>query len=285
MKVIVAGFAKTGTKSMHIALTELGYEVYDFVENFWYLGKDWNKILTEGGSVDDFKRMYKDVDATIDTPVYFFWKEIHEAFPDAKIVFTAREEDSWFPSYRKQTEEMEKNTIFRLIFVYSPLGRKLGALIGKMKKLCRVFRDLLCVTIVEEVVLATSISNPSTFYWRLPVNEMVMRRLYRQDYADVIQNAPKDKLLVYNVKEGWEPLCKFLDKPVPDKQFLHANIGGKLFDELMQKHPVMQRMVKEAFVIISLLAGLGVFGVYKFYRFWPYLSFNNLYKLLNFGQV
>ena len=35
--------------------------------------------------MDDFKRMYKDVDATIDTPVYFFWKEIHEAFPDAKV--------------------------------------------------------------------------------------------------------------------------------------------------------------------------------------------------------
>ncbi|CAK8680227.1 unnamed protein product [Clavelina lepadiformis] len=132
MKVIVAGFAKTGTKSMHIALRELGYEVYDFVENFWYLGKDWNKILTEGGSVDDFKRMYKDVDATIDTPVYFFWKEIHEAFPDAKIVFTTRDEDSWFPSYRKQIEEMEKSTMLRLMFMYSPLGRKFGALLRKM---------------------------------------------------------------------------------------------------------------------------------------------------------
>ncbi|XP_076817971.1 uncharacterized protein LOC143463387 [Clavelina lepadiformis] len=253
MKVIVAGFSKTGTKSLHIALRELGYEVYDFVENFWYLEKDWNKILTEGGSVDDFKRMYKDVDATIDTPVYFFWKEIHEAFPDAKIVFTTR----------------EKNTILRLTFVYSPLGRKLSALIGKM----------------NEVVLATPGNNPSTFSWKIPVNEMVMRRLYRQHTADVIQNAPKDKLLVYNLKEGWEPLCKFLDKPVPDKQFPHANIGGKLFDELMQNHPVMQRMVKEAFVIISLLAGLGAFGVYKFYRFWPYLSFFNLYKLLNFGQI
>ncbi|CAK8680230.1 unnamed protein product [Clavelina lepadiformis] len=269
MKVIVAGFAKTGTKSLHIAVRELGYEVYDFVENFWYLGKDWNKILTEGGSVDDSKRMYKDVDATIDDPVFLFWKEIHEAFPDAKIVFTTREEDSWFPSYRKQMEEMEQNTMLRLIFLYSPLGQKFGTLIGKM----------------NEVVLATPRSYPSTFYWKIPVNEMVMRRLYRQHYADVIQNAPKDKLLVYNLKEGWEPLCKFLNKPVPDKQFPHANIGGKLFEELMQKHPVMQRMVKELFVTLSLLVGLGAFGLYKFYRFWPYLSFNNLYKLLNFGQV
>ncbi|XP_076817970.1 uncharacterized protein LOC143463386 [Clavelina lepadiformis] len=251
------------------ALRELGYEVYDFVENFWYLGKDWNKILTEGGSVDDFKRMYKDVDATIDTPVFFFWKEIHEAFPDAKIIFTTREEDSWFPSYRKQKEEIEKNTMLRLIFIYSPLGRKFRALIRKM----------------SQVVWATSENKPGTFYWKLPVNEMVMRRVYRQHNADVIRNAPKDKLLVYNVKEGWEPLCKFLDKPVPDKQFPHANIGGSVYDDLMKNHPVMQRMVKEAFVIISLLAGLGAFVLYMFYRFWPYLSFTNLYKLLNFGQV
>ncbi|CAK8680232.1 unnamed protein product [Clavelina lepadiformis] len=256
MKVIVAGFPKTGTKSMHIALRELGYDVYDFVENFWYLGKDWNKILTEGGSVDDFKRMYEDVDAGVDAPIFFFWKEIHEAFPNSKIILTTRDEDSWFRSYRKQIEEINQNTMLRLLFVYSPLGRKFETFLLRL----------------AQVVYATSWIKANTFSMKHSVNELVMRKLYRQHNADVTQNAPKDKLLVYNLKEGWEPLCKFLDKPVPDKQFPYANIGGKLFEELMQKHPVMQRMVKEAFVIISLLIGFGAFGLYKFFRLGPNLK-------------
>ncbi|CAK8680229.1 unnamed protein product [Clavelina lepadiformis] len=90
-----------------------------------------------------------------------------------------------------------------------------------------------------------------------------------------VLNAPKDKLLVYNLKEGWESLCKFLDKPVPDQQFPYANIGGKLFNELMQK------MVKEAFVTISLLIGFGVFGLYKFFRLKSYTRSKHL--LVNFG--
>ena len=52
MKVIVAGLPKTGTTSMHEALKILGYNVYDYPENFWYLGKEWTKVLTEGIRID-----------------------------------------------------------------------------------------------------------------------------------------------------------------------------------------------------------------------------------------
>ena len=85
MKVIVAGYPKTGTKSMVLALTILGYKVYDFVEHFHYHREDWNKILTSGGTTEDFKRMYENVDAVTDGPPYYFWEEISKAFPDAKV--------------------------------------------------------------------------------------------------------------------------------------------------------------------------------------------------------
>lgn len=85
MKVIVAGFSKTGTKTMNAALTELGYKVYDFSDNYIYLYNDWKKILEGRGSIEDFKRMYEDVDAVVDTPSYLYWHEIHQAFPDAKV--------------------------------------------------------------------------------------------------------------------------------------------------------------------------------------------------------
>ena len=85
MKVIFAGFSKTGTKSMNSALTELGYNVYDFIDHFWYHEKYWTKIFKDGGNILDFQEMYKNVDAVVDMPAFLFWKEISEAFPDAKV--------------------------------------------------------------------------------------------------------------------------------------------------------------------------------------------------------
>ena len=85
MKIIVAGFSKTGTKSLSAALTELGYEVYDFIEHFWFHCDYWKKIKEGKGTIDDFRKMYENVDVTIDTPAFLFWEEIHQAFPDAKV--------------------------------------------------------------------------------------------------------------------------------------------------------------------------------------------------------
>ena len=85
MKVIVAGFSKTGTKSLNVALNKLGYEVYDYMEHYWYHGDYWKRIFEGKGSLEDFKEMYENVDAVVDIPVYYFWEEIHWAFPDAKV--------------------------------------------------------------------------------------------------------------------------------------------------------------------------------------------------------
>ena len=85
MKVIVAGYSKTGTKTMAAALKELGYNVYDNIEHFVFHFEEWNKIFKGNGSVPDFKRMYENVDAVTDWPACIFWKEIHENFPDAKV--------------------------------------------------------------------------------------------------------------------------------------------------------------------------------------------------------
>lgn len=86
MKVIVAGYPKTGTKSMAAALTRLGFNVYDALENMVYLQDEYIKILGDGWTTEDFRRMYETVDAVCDMPACFFWDEIHKAFPDAKVM-------------------------------------------------------------------------------------------------------------------------------------------------------------------------------------------------------
>jgi len=85
MKVIVAGYSKTGTKSMASALKILGYNVYDFMEHYWFHSEQWIKVLASRNIDVDFRQMYKNVDAVTDNPPYFFWEQIHEAFPDAKV--------------------------------------------------------------------------------------------------------------------------------------------------------------------------------------------------------
>ena len=85
MKVIVAGLPKTGTKSMVKALQDLGYSVYDYLEHFEYHSKQWEKLLEVGGTAEDFKKMYENVDVVTDIPACAYWDLIHEAFPDAKV--------------------------------------------------------------------------------------------------------------------------------------------------------------------------------------------------------
>uniref|UniRef100_F6UBW4 Sulfotransferase n=1 Tax=Ciona intestinalis TaxID=7719 RepID=F6UBW4_CIOIN len=178
MKIIVAGFAKTGTKSLTAALTELGYVVYDYLENFSYLGDDWQRILTKGGTTDDFRRMYDNVDVTIDSPVYFYWEEIHRAFPDAKIILSIRDEDSWLNSLKKQSDEISNNTVLHFMQTLSPTGRKFF-------KFSQTW-----------VMAVFGIFMKSPFH-DIPFNDMLHRITYRQHNKYVLGTAPKDKLLVY----------------------------------------------------------------------------------------
>ena len=85
MKVIVAGQSKTGTKSMAWALQQLGMNVYDAMEHYTYLQKDWEQVLTKGATIEDFRRMYQGVDAVTDIPAWYFWEELLQAYPDAKV--------------------------------------------------------------------------------------------------------------------------------------------------------------------------------------------------------
>ena len=84
MKIIVAGMMKTGMNTLTAALRMLGYDVCDFmhhVENW----RAWQKIFTSGGTTEDFFQLFKDTDAVVNIPAFYFWDKILEAFPDCKV--------------------------------------------------------------------------------------------------------------------------------------------------------------------------------------------------------
>ena len=85
MKVIVAGLPKTGTKSLAKALQILGYSVYETKDNYTQYGDKWLQIMETGGTAEDFKEMYADIDASLDVPVVKYWEDMLRAFPGTKV--------------------------------------------------------------------------------------------------------------------------------------------------------------------------------------------------------
>nr|XP_039273956.1 uncharacterized protein LOC120347910 [Styela clava] len=123
MKVICAGLSKTGTKSMNEALSILGYKVYDLLENFEIFGKEWRKIFDGKAGVEEIRAMYKDIDAAMDVPIYSFWEMILEAFPDAKVILTVRDDEDKFCESMK-TQLRKNNQIFKFLTLFSPTLRR-----------------------------------------------------------------------------------------------------------------------------------------------------------------
>lgn len=84
-----------------------------------------------------------------------------------------------------------------------------------------------------------------------------------------LQNAPKDKLLVYNVKEGWEPLCKFLDIEVPSTPFPHENVKGVIINTILKENPLFVRIQREIVVIGGCLFLVLSYGGYRLFKSSP----------------
>lgn len=126
-KVFCIGFQKTGTTSLHAALTRLGYRTAAVV------GRDWTaeRLAAEGASL--CIETAKDFDAAEDMPWPFFFRELDAAFPGSKFILTVRNEDRWFASIEKhfgdRADEMQA-------FIY---GRDAAAPAGNRKRYLDVF--------------------------------------------------------------------------------------------------------------------------------------------------
>ena len=115
LKYIYAGYSKCGTKTIAAAFRKLGFNVVDYEETMLDYRTRWNEYLkpstTPKQKIKIVQQMYKDVDIVFDVPHYFLWKELMDAFPEAKCIFWAREEDSWWNSFHKQLLSGSGSTI------------------------------------------------------------------------------------------------------------------------------------------------------------------------------
>ena len=189
LRVIGTGFGRTGTTSMREALVRLGFGPCDhMVENFDHQERFalWNEAARHkhAGEPIDWRPLLAGFHSIVDWPGAYFWKELTAAHPEAKVILTVRDPRRWYDSIRA--------TIFTLRDDELPEGP----------------RDLIFTR---------------TFGDRLTDGEHC-RAVFAEHNQAVRDAIIADRLLVFDVKEGWNPLCAFLGVPVPEREpFPHAN--------------------------------------------------------------
>jgi hypothetical protein len=194
LSVIGAGFGRTGTLSLKIALEQLGLgRCYHMMEVFGNPGHAALWSAAADGVPVDWDALFEGYGATVDWPSTFFWEELADHYPDAKIVLSVRDPEGWYTSV--------SNTIYRAMT--AP-------------------QESLPPPVAEQLAMARKIVLERSLEGRFEDRAYAIEVFER--HAEAVKRAiPPERLLVYPVGAGWEPLCTFLDRPIPDSEYPRSN--------------------------------------------------------------
>jgi len=194
IKVIGAGFGRNGTLSLKQALETLGFgKCYHMAEVFQHPEHVpvW-RAAAHGKSVD-WDAVFDGYQASVDWPSCSFWQEQMARYPDAKVVLSERDPERWYESVM--------NTIYPMSAPYrdseDPGKKSLGLMI----------HDLVW---------------QGTFGGRVADKDHAIG-VYKAHNSKVKETVPADRLLVHEPSSGWEPLCQFLECPVPQHDYPRSN--------------------------------------------------------------
>lgn len=202
LQVIGAGFARTGTMSMQQALNDLGfgptYHMNDVFQNPAH-AQTW---LDYGDTTTaDWDAMFAKYGATVDFPASLAWRELYDAYPEAKVVLTTRDPEKWWQS-------MEA--------VIWPTRTLFPAWLKRAIPFTQRWTDM-----VEKLVWK------NTFDGKF-LDKAHAIAVFNDHVEEVNAYCDPERLLVFEVAQGWEPLCDFLDVPVPSGSFPHLNDTASL---------------------------------------------------------
>jgi hypothetical protein len=210
MEVIGAGLGRTGTATMKVALEQLGLgpcyhmmEVLDRPERV----RQWTAIAQDPSR--DWGAVFDGYRSTVDWPGVGFWRELVDAYPAAKVVLTVRDPQRWYESSR--------GTIFQF-----PIRRRNWlerAAFGMVVKLNPSSAE---VPLMLQKVMWDRSFGGEMLGGRRGDRERAMEYFHRHTDA-VKAYVPGERLLVFDVAEGWPPLCEFLGVPVPAQPFPRIN--------------------------------------------------------------
>lgn len=195
LKVIGAGMGRTGTESLRSALLELGFSrchhMYEIRDDQSLL-QPWKNIATTG-KLPNWHDVFEGFDAQTDWPGAVYWREISEAFPNAKVVLTIRDADAWHDSI--------------------------------LKTIAQKLQDRHLVSdsnVRERLEVSNSLVNDGLFDGEI-ADPVRAKSVFQQHIQTVTNTIAPERLLVFDVAEGWGPLCRFLQLPEPNVPFPRRN--------------------------------------------------------------
>jgi hypothetical protein len=211
LKIVGSGLGRTGTKSMQTALNMLGFgPCHHMVEVFQHPESMALWVEASKGK-DVWDEIFKDYQSAVDYPVAAYWREVAAKYPDAKVLHTTRDADQWYDS-----------AYSTILSPASPATRpEPGSVQGEF---FTSFAGALRQHIEDRA-------------W--------MTDYFRRHDAEVKAAFPPERLLVYEVGSGWEPLCKFLGVPVPDEPYPSENSRATFIARIQAAQGDTARMAAE----------------------------------------
>lgn len=204
MRIIGAGVGRTGTYSLKLAINELGlgpcHHMEEVLHNMDLQVPLWKDVLRGEA---DWSSIYANYNSAVDWPTAGYFRELCDAYPDARFILTHRDPESWASSF----------------------GATIYTLLGNKSDAPQEMRDWLDMAegVVERTGFPPGLEHEQLKEAFIAHNEAVKAAI------------PAKQLLVFQVKEGWQPLCEFLDLPVPDKPFPRTNHRQEFWDRVSGK--------------------------------------------------
>lgn len=237
MQVIGVGFLRTGTTSLALALDRLGYgPCYNMrvLTTEPERAADWAAAMD--GRTVDWGKVFAGYGCAVGSPATAFWRDIVDAFPDAKVVLTVRDPRRWYDS-AAQTMSAVLARPPLLVRVLSWRGPRRPDPVAQV------------LDRVQRTTWEREIGGP--FGERAEMAERFERHV-----AEVRAYVPEDRLLVFEVKDGWAPLCAFLGRPVPDEPFPRENDAATF--KRRQRQALKKRLAPRILATTALATGAAI---------------------------
>lgn len=206
LEVIGAGFGRTGTSSLQAALHQLGYAQCHHMRKVIPSTRQVNYFLAAAnGEKMDWDKVFEGFDAAVDWPSSKYYKELADYYPEAKVILSVRDAQGWHKS--------AKDTIYT---ISQSFPWWMTTFIPHVRKT----RDMVDATVWDGV-----------FDGRFTDKDHAIK-IFEDNTEAVKRSIPDHRLLIHSAKDGWEPLCEFLNKPVPDTPYPRTNDTAEMLKEV-----------------------------------------------------
>jgi len=206
IKIIGAGLPRTGTNTLKNALETLGYsKTYHMKELLVQPDSLHHWLTLESTGTTNWEELYDGYEATVDFPAYPWYKEHLAQYPDAKVIFTTRPFDKWYDSIHSTVWQAGPQN----------LPEKL-AMMSKLLFNPHLRKVIKCVKLAKKRIFQVTLEGKFE-------DKAFAEQAFNNHLEDVKATVPADKLLIYDVRDGWGPLCKFLDVEEPKEALPHLN--------------------------------------------------------------